>query len=62
MKELMRTGEIAARLGVSLPTVRRLLRAYDVPVFVLQQAWRVRKEDAERFIEAVLSNAPKPLG
>jgi excisionase family DNA binding protein len=49
--ELLTTEEIAARLKVLVQTVRRYIREGKLKAIRLEGAYRLRREDLERFLE-----------
>lgn len=54
---VLTTKQAAAYLGVSLPTLFRLLRADQLPHLRLGRAIRFRREDLDAFIAARVTTA-----
>ena len=49
---LLKVGEVAHRLGVSLQTVWKLVRRGQLPVVAIGRARRFRPEDIEHLVQA----------
>lgn len=52
--EWVGTGELSERLGISRQGTRNLMREHGVSVVTAAKKWRMRREDAEKFISEVL--------
>lgn len=52
-KSWVSTGEIAGRLGISLPTVRRLLDIQSVEVNKHYHGWRIDRKAADDFVKSL---------
>jgi excisionase family DNA binding protein len=50
LPEFLSVAEIAGSLNVAEPTVRRWLRAGDLPALKAGRAYRVRRDDFERWL------------
>ena len=50
-KEYLTTEDIARHLDISEATVRRYIRTGKLPAVRLERAYRIRREDFERFLK-----------
>jgi excisionase family DNA binding protein len=55
--KLLRLTEVAERLDVSLPTVRRLVKVGTIRTVRVGRAIRVRPQDLEAYIQSSIENA-----
>jgi excisionase family DNA binding protein len=58
---LLRSGEVAEKLKVSISMAYTLMRRGEIPTVRIGSSVRVRKEDLDRYIEENVTQAAPPM-